>query len=74
MKYEGKTVKRSERDGVNRLRALPSSRNFSGWAGAFVILVSPIAAKLFTSCSHPLCSLPASGLRLETGETSDKKI
>ncbi len=39
-----------------------------------VILDSSIAAKLFTLYSHPLCSLPASGLRLETGETTDKEI
>ena len=32
-----------------------------------------MAAKLFTPYSHPLHSLPASGLRLEMVQISDKK-
>lgn len=43
-------------------------------AGVILILGSSIAAKLFTDYSHPLFSLSASGLRLETAERSDKEI
>ena len=39
-----------------------------------VILDSSVAAKLFTLYSHPFRPLAASGLRLETGETTDKEI
>jgi hypothetical protein len=43
-------------------------------AGVMIILGSSIAAKVFTCYSHPLSSLPASGLRLETVIGTDKKI
>ena len=43
-------------------------------AGVILILGSSIAAKVFTSYSHPLSCLSASGLRLETAERSDKEI
>ena len=43
-------------------------------AGVILILGSSIAAKVFTSYSHPLFSLSASGLRLETVSWSDKEI
>ena len=43
-------------------------------AGVILILDSSIAAKLFTDYSHPLFSLSASGLRLETAESTDKEI
>ena len=42
-------------------------------AETMIILGSSIAAKLFTCYSHPLQSLPASGLRLEMVQISDKK-
>jgi hypothetical protein len=54
-------------------RSLGSGTFFSS-AGILIVLGSQVAAKLFTCYSHPLSSLAASGLRLETWRTCDKRI
>jgi hypothetical protein len=73
-KYEGKTcVNASAAAADERLRSRVSETLLVA-AGVILILDSSIAAKLFTVYSHPLFPLSASGLRLETGERSDKEI
>lgn len=60
VEYEGKTRRCSFSASTRDLVTSAPFWVFSGWAGVIVILSSPVAAKLFTSYSHPLCpSLPA---------------
>jgi hypothetical protein len=73
-KYEGKTERARFAAAQCAVTATRSDAIVFPWAGVLVILGSSIAAKLSTSYSHPLFSLPASGLRLEMARSSDKLI
>ncbi|MGZ4984565.1 MAG: hypothetical protein ACXV8A_00605 [Chthoniobacterales bacterium] len=74
VKYEGKTrfdaVTTATRE--SQFFVLPAKACEA--AGVIIILGFSIAGNLFTCCSHPLGFLAASGLRLETGESTNKKI
>ena len=72
--YEGKTcVTPSAAGFAGACFSMTPGTLFLG-AGVILILGSSIGAKVFTCYSHPLSCLSASGLRLETGERSDKEI
>ena len=71
---EKRSVRASATELARAIASDGSRRVLFAWAGVIIILGSSIAAKLFTSYSHPLSSLSASGLRLEMAKTTDKKI
>ena len=73
-KYEGKTCVRASAAGIAGAFLMMTPGTLFLGAGVILILGSSITAKVFTCYSHPLSSLSASGLRLETAEQSDKEI
>jgi hypothetical protein len=74
VKYEGKTRFAPETTAVGRAKSSPRLTKACEEAGVIIILGFSIAGNLFTSCSHPLGLLAASGLRLEMGQSVNKKI
>src|SRR5450755_1704468 len=73
-KYEGKTLLARGRMApiLSQTFLRPAKRCEA--VGVIIILGFSMAGNLFTSYSHPLGFLAASGLRLEMGRRSNKKI
>lgn len=72
--HEGETGNNPIFGRVAPLALLPAMATLFPRENVILILGSSIADKLFTSYSHTHFPLSASGLRVETSRTTDKKI